>query len=291
MRIVVAIDWTSQSAQALQTAIRLYSPQELIVLHAVNLGPLETYPLVPLGGGHAYDEFEKAKAAVMAKARQHLEQIASPVAASVPSLKYVCEGGLPFSLILEQAQVTMAELIVVGSCGLGQRDEIAVGSVSHKVLLYAPCSTLVVKGGPPPAQPVQRVLVAVQGPEDAERLQNWLQAYPFKQAVQLEILNVIPKQPFREIEGVPPIKSWAQTSRKAAQWIVDSMAKVLNGSNYVATGRVVEGDPAEAIAQEARGSDLIVVSSHGRKGVARFFLGSVSHTLSHKVTCPLLLVR
>jgi nucleotide-binding universal stress UspA family protein len=45
------------------------------------------------------------------------------------------------------------------------------------------------------------------------------------------------------------------------------------------------------IEQEAKGMDLVVVTSHGRKGISRFLLGSVSHAVVHHVTCPVLVLR
>ncbi|MFQ5991915.1 MAG: universal stress protein [Nitrospiraceae bacterium] len=41
----------------------------------------------------------------------------------------------------------------------------------------------------------------------------------------------------------------------------------------------------------AGGFDLLMVGSHGRKGLSRVFLGSVSHSLVHRVACPILVVR
>ena len=37
--------------------------------------------------------------------------------------------------------------------------------------------------------------------------------------------------------------------------------------------------------------DLVVVGSHSRKGVERFLLGSVSHSVVHEVACSILVVR
>ena len=37
--------------------------------------------------------------------------------------------------------------------------------------------------------------------------------------------------------------------------------------------------------------DLVVVGSHSRKGVERFLLGSVSHSVVHRVACSILVVR
>lgn len=49
----------------------------------------------------------------------------------------------------------------------------------------------------------------------------------------------------------------------------------------------------EAIAQAARahGADLIVLSSHGRRGVKRLFLGSIAERVAHVATTPVLLLR
>jgi nucleotide-binding universal stress UspA family protein len=35
----------------------------------------------------------------------------------------------------------------------------------------------------------------------------------------------------------------------------------------------------------------VIVGSHGWRGIEHFLLGSVSHAVLHKVTCPVLVVR
>ena len=54
-----------------------------------------------------------------------------------------------------------------------------------------------------------------------------------------------------------------------------------------------EGDPGEAIIEAARSerADLIVVGSHGRSGVGRFLIGSVSDHVVRHAPCPVLVVR
>ena len=60
-----------------------------------------------------------------------------------------------------------------------------------------------------------------------------------------------------------------------------------------ATFLVWEGEPGEAIvaAANSEGVDLIVVGSHGRSGVSRFFIGSVSDYVVRHAGCPVLVVR
>lgn len=56
---------------------------------------------------------------------------------------------------------------------------------------------------------------------------------------------------------------------------------------------VWEGDPGDMIvtAAESERADLIVVGSHGRGAVGRFFIGSVSEHVVRHAACPVLVVR
>ena len=62
-------------------------------------------------------------------------------------------------------------------------------------------------------------------------------------------------------------------------------------AHYKVNTQVVTGVPALMIAERAKAMDLVVVGSHSRKGVERFLLGSVSHSVVHKVACSILVVR
>jgi nucleotide-binding universal stress UspA family protein len=57
--------------------------------------------------------------------------------------------------------------------------------------------------------------------------------------------------------------------------------------------RVVEGDEASVIADTAasEGVDLIVMSTHGRTGLSRWVLGSVTERVLHSASCPVLVIR
>jgi len=56
---------------------------------------------------------------------------------------------------------------------------------------------------------------------------------------------------------------------------------------------VTTGDPAERVTsiQSGLGADLIVMGTHGRSGVARFFVGSVAARVVSGAACPVLTVR
>jgi nucleotide-binding universal stress UspA family protein len=56
---------------------------------------------------------------------------------------------------------------------------------------------------------------------------------------------------------------------------------------------ITTGEPAERVTnfQSALGIDLIIMGTHGRRGVPRFFLGSVAEKVVREAACPVLTVR
>jgi len=55
----------------------------------------------------------------------------------------------------------------------------------------------------------------------------------------------------------------------------------------------VTGDPSAQIVRTARSTraDLIVIGTHGRRGVSKFLLGSVAERVIATAPCPVLTVR
>ena len=78
-----------------------------------------------------------------------------------------------------------------------------------------------------------------------------------------------------------------------AQKRLDQTAKDCAAANVVATSQVIVGQPAACINAEAntRGSDLIVMGTHGRTGFAHLMLGSVAERVLRSAQCPVLTVR
>jgi nucleotide-binding universal stress UspA family protein len=82
---------------------------------------------------------------------------------------------------------------------------------------------------------------------------------------------------------------------KAARASVDQAAEILrcSGNDFGITGNIVEGTPKQILLDEAEAweADLIVVGSHGRRGLDRFLLGSVSQAVALHATCSVEIVR
>jgi nucleotide-binding universal stress UspA family protein len=91
------------------------------------------------------------------------------------------------------------------------------------------------------------------------------------------------------------IEAGSENPYKIARASVDDATEVLrrSGNNFEITGDIVEGSPKRAILDEAEAwvADLIVVGSHGRRGLDRFLLGSVSQAVALHAHCSVEIVR
>lgn len=75
--------------------------------------------------------------------------------------------------------------------------------------------------------------------------------------------------------------------------LVAQAEKSLRERGYRAASSVEEGDPRAVIVDHAEEwkADLIVVGSHGRRGLDRLLLGSVSEYVAHHARCSVEIVR
>jgi nucleotide-binding universal stress UspA family protein len=89
--------------------------------------------------------------------------------------------------------------------------------------------------------------------------------------------------------GTPDVQLWEE-EKKYLQSVVDRLKKA--GLEKV-SAHLLEGPIAETLQEHALGNgcDLIVMTTHGRGPVSRFWLGSVADQLVHRVPMPLLLIR
>ena len=91
----------------------------------------------------------------------------------------------------------------------------------------------------------------------------------------------------------PEVAAHLQSGRKHAERIVDDASRHLQAAQFQTTPVVREGDPKRTILDYAAtiNCDWIVMGSHGWRGIDRFFMGSVSETVTRHAHCSVLVVR
>ncbi len=285
MRAVIAVDWSDQAFNAVQVACRLFTPDELTLIHAVDTRPFESPVTAP---PIAKEAAEQLRQALVDAGEKLLQQTAGLVPSTVKSTRRLYQIGNPADVVLETIRSAHADLVALGTRGRGRMAEMFLGSVSHRIVQHGSCPTLLVRGDP---GRIQRVLLAIEGQEDATRLREWLTSHPFNEKAELSIISVVPV-PFL---GDPTLAygyaAWTDEMEKYAHDQVQQTAEALRPLYKIASTQVLKGDAADQIAKTSQDKQLVIIGAHGRKGMERFLLGSVSHAVLHHVSCPVLVLR
>ena len=285
MKTLVAVDGSDNSYEAVHVLKYIAGAEQLTLLHALDV-PRPAYPEMSMMP-EAAEEIYKALEQTM---REDGERLLNRVQSLLPmhaGLTTKClRIGSPAEMIVSMAEEQKVDLIVMGARGLGPVKERLLGSVSHRILTLAHCATLLVNG---PVKAMKQILLPLQGPSDTESAIRFLQLKPFHDAVEVTLLTVLPSTEPPWPGDAAAAAASAEILEKQADYI-EGVAERLRAIGYQAHGAAVNGSPATMILQQAATlrSDLILMGTSGRQGIARFVLGSVSHAVLHKMPCPVL---
>ena|SRR5579859_4270262 len=77
---------------------------------------------------------------------------------------------------------------------------------------------------------------------------------------------------------------------EARETYLNHVANRLARQGFKVTVEAHSGSPVELISCLSNSYDLIVMATHGRKGLSKFIMGSVSEAVLHEACCPVLIV-
>jgi nucleotide-binding universal stress UspA family protein len=144
-----------------------------------------------------------------------------------------------------------------------------------------------------------RVLVAIDGSRYSDAAVRSVAERGHSPASEVKVLHVIagglpvPSEVGVWGFGPPSLFEVTEEQRQAAKELVTEASDVLRTARWKVSTSVEEGDPKSVILDLAEewNPDLIVVGSHGRKGLDRFLLGSVSEAVARHARCSVEIVR
>lgn len=208
--------------------------------------------------------------------------------------------GDPKAVIVDRAREMGADLVIVGSRGTKGLARFLLGSVAAAVARHAPCPVEIARpaarGGAQHAAP--KVLLATDGSECSRLAAESIAGRPWAEGAVVRVLSVAEVAP--PLFRMPHFSGEALEKLRAAALQHAERAKtealgILTAAGLKASGIVIAPGavPKEAILHSAEewGADLIVCGSHGRRGVNRFLLGSVSEALAAHAKCSVAIVR
>lgn len=226
-------------------------------------------------------------APAMVDLRVPLEAAARRLQRPGVTIDHVVRRGDPSMVIAAEAETLGADLVVVGSRGLGRIRTLLVGSVAAAVVDTSPCPVLVAR-----IPRMSKVLLATDGSVPSAVATDRLAHWPIFEDVPILVLSVATSVPQY---GDPPsgsgMQEIVQTARQ--QKVVDAAAVPLLEAGRRVIPRVRTGDAAAQIVSYGHGQsvDLIVVGSRGRTGLTRTLLGSVARGVLASARTSVLIVR
>jgi len=189
--------------------------------------------------------------------------------------------GEPAQRLLELAAQLQCTAIIMGTHNRGSLEELFVGSTTETLLRASTIPVLIVRSGVTHLDAERRcfarIVVGVDESEPSDAAIAAVLALPAEDREQVFFYSVAATTDDRE---------------QAERVVAKAVAKA-DACGVSAKGRVIGGNPVEALLRAARecGADLLVLGSHGRRGLHRLFLGSVAEHVVRSAPLPVLVIR
>ena len=265
-KILVATDGSSYSENAVKEAILLAKNcSSRLFAVSVVITNLEFEVTMP----QVVEKEEK-------KALEHLEAVKAQASKEgIDCDISVPHGDEPYQDIVRLALENRVDMIIVGRHGRTGLLRLMMGSVAARVIGHAPCNVLVI----PPAANIEfkTILIATDGSR-------------YSEAAVREAIGIAKRCKSRLV-AVPVASSEVEVV--PAKDNVEKTAALASKEGVKAEVVTVFGKPYEVIIKTAKqkGADLIVVGSHGRKGLERLLMGSVTERVIGHTETAVLVVK
>ncbi|MCE7964658.1 MAG: universal stress protein [Nitrospira sp. NTP2] len=206
--------------------------------------------------------------------------------------------GIPSIQICEAAEKNCADVIVMGTHGRTGLDHILLGSTAEGVITMAPCPVLAIRA--PNALEARQtdapttfrqIVVPIDFSDcSIDALECAIQL-AMDLGASLTLLHILEPQIFEDDGTVRPEARGRLDGRIDLQFMpyVDAIR-----STGVSVRTAIRGGiPSDSILEYARtlGSDLIIMGTHGRRGISHVMRGSVAEAVLRRSPCPVLAVK
>lgn len=306
MKILVTYDGSASSQAAIQDLARAGLPasaQALVLTVADVFIPPESENGVPglpkeIEAAIALAHEQSAKA--VEAARRMAEETCEQVRTMFPGWTVQSEAvaGAPGWSIILQAQEWGATLVVIGSHGQSAASRVLLGSVSNQVLHHVHCSVRIGRYSVRESERPVRLIVGVDGSEDAERAVKAVAARQWPRGSEARVIAAIDNRMsvvFAPL--IPGLGRWVdQGDRDARAWVqrmAESAAATVRQSGLDVSALTLDGDAKEVLLREAESwqADCIFLGARGLGALERFLLGSISSAVAERATCSVEIVR
>jgi nucleotide-binding universal stress UspA family protein len=272
--ILVPVDFSDISEYAAKTACEIAKANNstLYLLHVVEL-PTNVSPHNPF---MEYFDTEEGLRILNAIKNQFEEFLQKPFFKGVKVVEALQFDGV-YESIIKNAKKHNIDLIVMGSKGHDTIDDFVLGSNTEKIIRRSECPVLVLKNKVEHFNP-KNVVFASYFDEEAypnfDKILDVLKPYNYT----LHLLKIVTPHTFESME-----ESHERLSEFQSKWKLD------NAQQHIYNDYTVEEGVA-AFCKEID-ADLLVMETHGRKGLSHILYGSIAESTFELVDIPVLSIR
>ncbi|AOI59980.1 universal stress protein [Burkholderia diffusa] len=297
-RISLAVDLTPESLAAARYMRTLLRPGMQVRIVCAIDNPRLVLPDIP----RVDALLSSAREEMTREAQATLERIAALFAGSGAEIEQVIidtsvTGGTVADALANDTSASRADVLVVGANPHHGLLRLVEGAVSDTLASRARCALLIVPAdyARPSDGPLQRLMFAVDGSEPS--LHAVRVGLGFAAPTTLLYAAYVVDRAIR-LTDLVPVRALEDAYRAEGE---DALARI--GPLFHATGnptkrgiietRPTSDDVAHALMRDAVHwhAELLVVGTHGRRGIAAWLIGSVARRIAHLAQVPVLLVR
>lgn len=187
-----------------------------------------------------------------------------------------------------------ADLIVVGSRGLGGFGELFVGGTSYRTAAHASAPVAVVREGGEPDDGARAPVVGVDGSRASRRALRWALGEAAVRGVGVTVVHAYYEPSDLALGTLASDQALEEYRQRAHADAVDLVDRALDEVAVPAAVDVervaLPGSPAGVLLKAAAPDRLLVVGTRGRGALGRTLFGSVSHQCLHHARGPMVVV-
>lgn len=287
--IAVGVDQGTRTDGAVRVGLDLSERfgARLVLVHAVPPPP----PIYSAMDAAALIELEEqVRESAREKLVAHLDPLLARFrrAGAADQLLRIAYGD-PARALVEEAREADADVIVIGPHE--KRGLLDFGRTARGVLAHAPGSVWVQKEEP---RPIRRILVPVDLSAPSLRALSFACALAASYDARVEALHCFHQIPidglYPEYGAIPPAYT-LDDLRRASQEAFEREMAGFDWRGVAHAARFEDGDPVAILRAREASCDLIVMSTHGRSGLAGVILGNVAYSVLKEADTPVLAMR
>ena len=291
--VLVPTDFSPSSAPAFGYAMEWAKvfEAELTLLHVHSL-----QPGLDIDAGVAQQFLDEQRKV----AREELEKLLAEARQQVPRASMELLAGLPSECICQVAREKKCDLIMMGTHGWTGFNRVLFGSVAERVIQRAPCPVLSIPhretadvSAMHPLQILPRQVVlplefsdcSMDAYEYAVQIAKWFDA-------PLTLVHAIePLSYSLDFTLTHPLQE--KTNRDKVEKRLTDLVTVLSDLGLSARYELLDKPTVDGILETSavQQADLIVMGTHGRKGLTRMILGSTADKILEQSPYPVLTVK